>query len=113
MALYRCGGGSSGTPCQTGTVTLSTQSAIPISTPFAPKTISVITSGSTYTCAYMWDANKDSTKMWGVEGTSAVSGEQVVSHYREAQILGITSSGFSLSKCNANYGTTAKYVVTG
>lgn len=95
------GGGSCGYE------TLSTSADTPISLSFEPQQISVITTGGTKTCAYVWSSDKDATKMWGIEGTTVVNGEQVVSYYREGQIIITGGNGFKIAKCSADYGTNA------
>lgn len=95
------------------TLALDTTNPLTISTPFAPKHISLITSGGSKTCAYVWDADKDATKMWGCEGMNLIDGEQVVSYYREAQMMAITSSGFQIAKSSTDYGTSVTYVAIG
>ena len=98
-----------------GTVALSSSNDTTISLSFEPKYISVITTGGTKTCAYVWSSDKDSTKMWGIENTSAINGEQVASYYREGQIIVTGGNQFKIARSDSSrgFGTSAIWAAWG
>lgn len=102
MDAANAGGGG-----DSGYVDLSTSQETTIPLSFTPKQISIITTGGANTCAYVWSSDKDATKMWGMEGSTVVNGEQVAQYYREANLIITGGNSFGIAKCQATYGTGA------